>query len=168
MTRLALTLIDWFRTKRATPSIATNAYRSRFATNNCGRTRATIRALATVALCYPFRACFTLTFELRSREKTQKFLFSIRSSLLREENVVENISIHLPDHPGAHLHVNFPSPSKHMPLFLHGFGKQSFKSIWIEIEKLKNCKVEYKIMDFRIEKIGKNHLLCSQCGPVKP
>lgn len=57
----------------------------------------------------------------------------------------ENISVmhDSPDQPGAHLHVNLPSPSKHIPLFLHGFGRQSFKS---ENSKLNEIKINISWM----------------------
>lgn len=132
-----LALIYWLCTKSATPSVTTNAYRCCIAANDCWCAWTSICALSAVTLRYSFGTCFAWIDSIIKMYKKNWF---ISTSDLK--------SFNLPDHPGAHLHVNLPSPSKHIPLFLQGFGKQSFKSwkkllFWWIGNKLRFLKTTY-------------------------
>lgn len=46
----------------------------------------------------------------------------------KEKKKTQNL---LPDQPDVHSQLKFPSPSKHFPPFLQGFGKHSSRSLFI-------------------------------------
>lgn len=162
MTRLTLALINWFSTKSTTPAIAADAHWSCFTADDCWRTRATIRTLSTITLCYSLSARFTYKLPHKMEH----------ISILSGEHVQSNSAT-----------LTWPSRSTFACKFSVSIQTHAVIFAWIRQTIIEIYTIGCKIINSLRKQFITNqcvriyqssphnqnqYLLCSQYGPVKP